>query len=163
MASHPGNDRPVAGETIGPTRRTVGARPAATGSARDLERRDGNGTPRCAQERVGARGEVPQREARIPVRGEPRGHLVETVDQADEVVLTLAVAGDEHLEVGEEVAEGAATLDTTDLPIIAMLMDRTPAAEIAEVLGLEQQELDRRVDAMLGRLGVRTGHRRARV
>lgn len=79
-----------------------------------------------------------------------------------ERVRTVARGGTALPVSPSALAEGAATLDTSDLPIIGMLMDRTPAAEIAEVLGLEQQELDRRVDAMLGRLGVRTGHRRVR-
>jgi hypothetical protein len=39
-------------------------------------------------------------------------------------------------------------------------MDRTPQTEIAEVLGLDG-ELESGVDAMLARLGVPTGPRRA--
>jgi hypothetical protein len=39
-----------------------------------------------------------------------------------------------------------------------MLLERTPRAEIAKVLRLDEHELDSRVEAMLRRLRIRTGH-----
>jgi DNA-binding NarL/FixJ family response regulator len=52
----------------------------------------------------------------------------------------------------------AARLETRDLPILGMLMERTPTAEIAKVLRLDERELDSRVESMLRRLTVRTRH-----
>jgi DNA-binding NarL/FixJ family response regulator len=50
-------------------------------------------------------------------------------------------------------------LDPEDLPILGMLMDRTPPAEIASTLRIDGPELSRRVRAMLARLsaGLRSG------
>ena len=45
-------------------------------------------------------------------------------------------------------------LDPEDLPILGMLLDRTPAAEIASTLRLEGAELRDRIDHMLNRLRV---------
>lgn len=56
--------------------------------------------------------------------------------------------------VSEAQLEGAArALDDEDLPILGMLMDRTPPAEIATTLRIDGTELTRRVKAMLARLG----------
>ena len=52
----------------------------------------------------------------------------------------------------------AAKLETRDLPILGMLTERTPTAEIAKVLRLDERELDSRVESMLRRLTIRTGH-----
>jgi DNA-binding NarL/FixJ family response regulator len=43
-------------------------------------------------------------------------------------------------------------LDTEDLPILSMLIDRTPPHEIADTLRLDRAELGRRVARMLERL-----------
>jgi CheY-like chemotaxis protein len=58
----------------------------------------------------------------------------------------------------QAMTAGAARLDTRDLPILGMLMERTPPAEIAKVLRLDERELDSRVEAMLTRLRIRTDH-----
>jgi len=50
----------------------------------------------------------------------------------------------------------AAKLDTVELPIFSMMMDRTPLPEVAQVLGLEERELRGRLRAMLGKLRVQT-------
>jgi DNA-binding NarL/FixJ family response regulator len=60
----------------------------------------------------------------------------------------------------EAMTAAAARLETADLPILGMLMERTPRAEIAKVLRLDERELDGRVESMLRRLRVRTGHDR---
>jgi DNA-binding NarL/FixJ family response regulator len=48
--------------------------------------------------------------------------------------------------------EAGIQLDADDLPILAMLVDRTPASEIAATLGIGDVELARRVRRMLDRL-----------
>jgi DNA-binding NarL/FixJ family response regulator len=58
----------------------------------------------------------------------------------------------------EALTAGAARLDTEDLPILGLIMDGAPRSEIAEVLGLDEPELGRRIEAMLRRLKVSTGH-----
>lgn len=67
------------------------------------------------------------------------------------------VAGGERAlpPVPQELYEAAARrLDAADLPILGMLMDRTPLSEIQAVLGIERVELAHRIDAMIGRLRV---------
>ena len=54
----------------------------------------------------------------------------------------------------ELMAATAARLDPVDLPILGMLMDRTPAAEIARVLRIDEPELESRLANMLQRLKV---------
>jgi DNA-binding NarL/FixJ family response regulator len=64
--------------------------------------------------------------------------------------------GDKALpSVSEPLLEAAAqVLDTEDLPLLGMLVNRTSAADIAATMRLERAELDRRVAGMLGRLKV---------
>ena len=45
-------------------------------------------------------------------------------------------------------------LDTDDLPILGMLLDRTPTGDIATTLGIDDAHLKRRVRRMLARLKV---------
>ena len=45
-------------------------------------------------------------------------------------------------------------LDPEDLPILGMALERTPAAEIATVLGVQAEEISQRLDRMIGRLRV---------
>ena len=54
----------------------------------------------------------------------------------------------------ELMADAAARLDAEDLPILGMLMDGTPNAEVCETLRLEPPMLQRRVERMIGRLRV---------
>jgi DNA-binding NarL/FixJ family response regulator len=58
----------------------------------------------------------------------------------------------------EAMAAAAARLETRDLPVLGMLMERTPRAEIARVLRVEEREIDSRVEAILSRLKIATGH-----
>ena len=44
----------------------------------------------------------------------------------------------------------------TDAPIIAMLLDRTPPAEIARVLGMDAAAVGRRIERIIGRLRAET-------
>ena len=51
-------------------------------------------------------------------------------------------------------AEVIAQLEDADLPIFSMLLDATPVAEVAPVVGLTPPELSRRIEGMLSRLTV---------
>jgi DNA-binding NarL/FixJ family response regulator len=51
-------------------------------------------------------------------------------------------------------AEVIAQLEEADLPIFSMLLDATPPAEVAPLVGLTPPELSRRIEAMLSRLTV---------
>jgi DNA-binding NarL/FixJ family response regulator len=52
----------------------------------------------------------------------------------------------------EEIAVAVERLDSADLPILGMLIERTPAEEIAAVLGLASKELDGQVRRIVARL-----------
>jgi DNA-binding NarL/FixJ family response regulator len=78
-------------------------------------------------------------------KGAPSAELFERVRTLARGEAVLAITP-------EAMTAGAAKLETNDLPILGLMMDRTPRAEIAEVLGLEARELERRIDAMLIRL-----------
>jgi hypothetical protein len=57
--------------------------------------------------------------------------------------------------VSEPLLEAAGqALDPEDLPLLGMLINRTPPAEIASTMRLERAELDRRIAGMLSRLKV---------
>jgi DNA-binding NarL/FixJ family response regulator len=56
----------------------------------------------------------------------------------------------------------AELLDPADMPILGMLVHRTPPDEIARVLGISEQQLNSRRWAMLRRLSGRDGRRSAR-
>jgi DNA-binding NarL/FixJ family response regulator len=43
-------------------------------------------------------------------------------------------------------------IDAEDLALLAMLVDRTPAAEVAETLHLDRRRMGRRIERMMGRL-----------
>jgi two-component system, NarL family, response regulator DevR len=56
----------------------------------------------------------------------------------------------------ERIGACAAKLDPEDVPVFAMLMERLPGSEIAEVLGIDDTDLAIHVKRVLGRLGVDT-------
>jgi DNA-binding NarL/FixJ family response regulator len=57
--------------------------------------------------------------------------------------------------VSEPLLEAAGqALEPDDLPLLGMLVNRTPAADIVAALRIPRRELDRRVAGMLGRLKV---------
>jgi DNA-binding NarL/FixJ family response regulator len=73
-------------------------------------------------------------------------------DELFERVRTVA-RGETMLPITPEaMTAGAARLEPEDLPILGLVMDRTPRTEIAEVLGLDDRALERRLEAMLSRL-----------
>jgi DNA-binding NarL/FixJ family response regulator len=58
--------------------------------------------------------------------------------------------------VSEPLLEAAGeALDPADLPLLGMLINRTPTAEIAATMRTDRKELDRRIGGMLRRLKVR--------
>lgn len=59
----------------------------------------------------------------------------------------------------DQLEAAAGNLDEDDLPVLAMLVDGTPRAGIAEVLCIEPAELEARLDAMLKRLRRRSQYR----
>jgi DNA-binding NarL/FixJ family response regulator len=68
--------------------------------------------------------------------------------------IRLVAAGEPAMPVPsrQQLEAASAVLRTEDLPIMAMLIDRTPTYEIAEVLRIAPAELNRRMAGMLGRL-----------
>lgn len=54
-----------------------------------------------------------------------------------------------------ELRAAGSALDPQDLPILGMLVNRTPRTEIAATLGLTGERLGRRLAAMLGRMRAR--------
>jgi hypothetical protein len=66
----------------------------------------------------------------------------------------VVAGGATHLPplIPESLAAASAALEVDDLPIIGMLLARTPAREIAATLGSTAGELHRRVDRMLAQL-----------
>jgi DNA-binding NarL/FixJ family response regulator len=54
-----------------------------------------------------------------------------------------------------ELRAAGTALDPDDLPILGMLVNRIPRAEIADALGLSGERLGRRLAAMLGRMTAR--------
>ena len=72
-----------------------------------------------------------------------------------EGIRRVARGGDAMPPVSPPLFEAAGqALDPEDLPILGMLLDRTPATEIAATLRLEAAELRDRVNHMLRRLKV---------
>jgi DNA-binding NarL/FixJ family response regulator len=86
-------------------------------------------------------------------------------------ITNKAVLADELLSAIREVARGrtvvplipgglretsAAKLEPEELPIFAMVMDRTPFTEVAQVMGISEKELRNRLRTMLGKLRVST-------
>jgi DNA-binding NarL/FixJ family response regulator len=75
-----------------------------------------------------------------------------------EAIRRVARGGDALPAVSPPLLEAAgAALDQSDLPILAMLIDRTPPGEIARTVGIDERVLGQRVRGMLGRLKVPVG------
>jgi DNA-binding NarL/FixJ family response regulator len=54
----------------------------------------------------------------------------------------------------ELMREASERVDAEDLPILGMLLHRTPVPDIAPALNLDAAAVDQRIDAMIGRLRV---------
>ena len=79
-------------------------------------------------------------------KGVPARELFEAIRQ-------IAGGGDALPTVSPDLLEAAAlSLEEADLPILGMLVDRTPPHQIAETLRLDTGEIKHRLMRMLGRL-----------
>jgi DNA-binding NarL/FixJ family response regulator len=56
------------------------------------------------------------------------------------------------------MAKASETLEPEDLPILGMLVEGTPPNEVADVLRIDRDDLDKRIEAMAQRLGPRLDH-----
>jgi DNA-binding NarL/FixJ family response regulator len=56
-----------------------------------------------------------------------------------------------------QLRAAAARVESDDLALLAMLVDRTPVADVADTLHLDRRRMARRVERLLGRLRPRTG------
>jgi DNA-binding NarL/FixJ family response regulator len=56
-----------------------------------------------------------------------------------------------------QLRAAAARVESDDLALLAMLIDRTPAADVADTLRLDRRRMARRVERLLGRLRPRAG------
>ena len=75
-----------------------------------------------------------------------------------EAIREVAGGGDALPAISTEMLEVASlALDDEDLPILGMLIDRTPPEEIADTLRLDLRALRRRTERMLGRLQASVG------
>jgi DNA-binding NarL/FixJ family response regulator len=54
-----------------------------------------------------------------------------------------------------ELDAAAHRIDPEDLALLAMLVDRTPAADVADTLHLDRRRMGRRIERLLGRLRAR--------
>jgi DNA-binding NarL/FixJ family response regulator len=74
-----------------------------------------------------------------------------------EAVRVVARGGTHLPEVTAEELDAAAHLvETDDLALLAMLLDRTPPAEVADALRLDRRRVQRRTERLLGRLRTKT-------
>jgi len=75
-----------------------------------------------------------------------------------EAIREVARGGNALPPISSELLEAASlTLEEEDLPILGMLIDRTPPHDIADILRLELPALRRRIARMLWRLQPRSG------
>jgi len=56
-----------------------------------------------------------------------------------------------------QLRAAAARVESDDLALLAMLVDRTPAADVADTLHLDRRRMARRVERLLGRLRPQAG------
>jgi DNA-binding NarL/FixJ family response regulator len=80
-----------------------------------------------------------------------------------EAIRVVARGGVALPPIGPKDLEAAAgMIDPDDLALLAMLMDRTSPADVAETLHLDGRKLGRRIERLLGRLRGRPPRPRAR-
>ncbi len=88
----------------------------------------------------------------LVAKGAPTDDLFEAIRAVARGAITMPAV------TPELMAATAGMLETADLPILGMLMDRTPPAEIAHVLRLDGDALEARLTEMLQRLKLRPAH-----
>jgi DNA-binding NarL/FixJ family response regulator len=70
-----------------------------------------------------------------------------------EAIRVVARGGFAMPPIGREQLDAAAhKVDPDDLALLAMLMDHTPPAEVADALHLDRKKVGRRIERLLGRL-----------
>jgi DNA-binding NarL/FixJ family response regulator len=124
---------------------------------------DGDGLGLCR--RLRATAEAP-RVVLYATDADPALGLLARVAGADGLVAKTAPPG-ELFEAIRVVARGGTALppieaveldaaahriDTEDLALLAMLVDRTPTAEVADTLRVDRRRMGRRIERLLGRL-----------
>lgn len=84
--------------------------------------------------------------------------LVDKATPTDELLETIRAVARGRTAMPKLAPElmqaSAARLDLDDLPILGMVLEGTPRADIAEVLSMSEEQLERRLSAMLERLRV---------
>jgi DNA-binding NarL/FixJ family response regulator len=74
-----------------------------------------------------------------------------------EAVRVVARGGSALPPLAPELMEAAAhRIDPEDLALLAMLVDGTPAGDVADALHLDRRKVGRRIERLLGRLRSRT-------
>ena len=92
---------------------------------------------------------------RITADGGPRVvAYTEASDPALEVALRVVAKGQSALPplTPGQLRAAAARVESDDLALLAMLVDRTPAADVRDTLKLDTRRFTRRVERLLGRL-----------
>jgi DNA-binding NarL/FixJ family response regulator len=82
----------------------------------------------------------------LVAKGAPPEELFEAIRSLASGSLSMPLA------TPKAFSAASTRLDGADLPILGMLIERVPRADIAEVLGLTATELDRRIRRILARL-----------
>lgn len=81
-------------------------------------------------------------------KGAPANELFDAIRQVSRGERVLPPISRELLD------DASRQLDPDDLPILGMVLDGTPAAEVADVLSLDPPEVSQRLDRMVSRLKV---------
>jgi DNA-binding NarL/FixJ family response regulator len=134
---------------------------------------DGDGLGLCRRLRS---LEQPPRVVLYTPDGDPTLHVTARVAGADglvdkaaapaalfEAIRVVARGGSALPPIGRgELDSAAHKVEPDDLALLAMLMDRTSADDVAETLHLDRRKLGRRIERLLGRLRGRPPRPRAR-
>jgi len=124
---------------------------------------DGDGLGLCRRLRAAA---VPPRVVLYANDADPALGLLARIAGADGLVdktadpielfeaIRVVARGGSALPPVEAVELDAAAhrIDPEDLALLAMLVDRTPAAEVADTLHMDRRRMSRRIERLLGRL-----------
>jgi DNA-binding NarL/FixJ family response regulator len=124
---------------------------------------DGDGLGLCRRLRAAA---VPPRVVLYATDSDPAIGLLARVAGADGLVdkaadpvelfeaIRVVARGGTSLPPVEaaELDAAAHRIDPEDLALLAMLVDRTPAAEVADTLHMDRRRMGRRIERLLGRL-----------
>jgi DNA-binding NarL/FixJ family response regulator len=129
----------------------------------DFDLRDGNGLELCYELKLAAANTgvliysaFAGNGLSLAARAAGADGLLDKVVRPDELFATIRSVAAGRLSLPPttpaQMVAGSCRLDSDDLPILGMLLDREPAADIAAVLGLSQAEVGSRVRGVLARL-----------